>query len=86
VFYTWVHARQLAAIARITRQQRLLAWARRWRGYTQGAEHRAVTAIECLGYRARSLPRYFGWPELAPHVMTVRRQFSRIRATRAGSA
>ncbi|HET7504073.1 MAG TPA: D-glucuronyl C5-epimerase family protein [Kofleriaceae bacterium] len=85
VFYTWVHARQLAAFARITGRPQLLAWARRWRGYTQGAEHRAVTALECLGYRARSLPRYIGLSELASHVMTVRRQFSRIRATRVGS-
>jgi hypothetical protein len=60
VFYTWVHVRQLASLARITRQQRLFSWAERWRAYTQGAEHRAVTALDCLGYRARSLPRYFG--------------------------
>lgn len=63
MFYTWVHARQLAALARITRQQRLFAWAERWRAYTQGAEHRALTAFECLGFRARSLPRYLGWSE-----------------------
>jgi hypothetical protein len=60
VFYTWVHARQLASLARITRQQRLLTWAERWRAYTHGPEHRAHTAIDCLGYRARSLPRYLG--------------------------
>jgi D-glucuronyl C5-epimerase-like protein len=60
VFYTWVHVRQLASLARITRQPRLFTWAERWRAYTQGAEHRAVTALECLGYRARNLPRYFG--------------------------
>jgi hypothetical protein len=60
VFYTWVHVRQIAALARITRQQRLFSWAERWRAYTQGTEHRAVTALECLGYRARSLPRFFG--------------------------
>jgi hypothetical protein len=61
VFYTWVHVRQLASLARITRQQRLFAWAERWRAYTQGAEHRALTAFECLSFRARSLPRYLGW-------------------------
>jgi D-glucuronyl C5-epimerase-like protein len=60
VFYTWVHARQLASLARITRQERLRWWAARWRGYTHGTEHRARTALECLGYRARSLPRYLG--------------------------
>jgi len=61
VFYTWVHVRQLASLARITRQQRLFTWAERWRAYTQGAEHRALTAFECLSFRARSLPRYLGW-------------------------
>jgi len=60
VFYTWVHARQLAALARITQQPRLLVWAKRWRGYTRSAEHRAHTTVECWGYRARSLPRYLG--------------------------
>lgn len=60
VFYTWVHVRQLAGLARITRQQRLRDWALRWKRYTQHPEHRAVTAIECLGFRARKLPRYFG--------------------------
>ena len=60
VFYTWVHARQLASLARITDQPRLLSWAERWRGYSHGTEHRARTALECLGYRARNLPRYLG--------------------------
>lgn len=60
VFYTWVHARQLASLARITRQPRLLSWAMRWRTYTHGIEYRAHTAVECLGYRARNVPRYLG--------------------------
>lgn len=58
VYYTWVHARQLASLARITGQQRLAGWAARWRGYTHGPGHRAYTTLECLGFRARSLPRY----------------------------
>jgi hypothetical protein len=64
VYFTWVHVRQLAALARITRQARLFGWAERWRAYTQDADHRAVTAIECLGYRARN---YLGL-ERAPHA------------------
>lgn len=61
VFYTWVHARQLASLARITGQHRLWSWAERWRAYNHGIEHRARTALECFGYRARSLPRYLGF-------------------------
>lgn len=60
VFYTWVHARQLAAIARITGQDRLLNWAVRWRAYSQRPEHRLRTAIDTVAFRARSLPRYIG--------------------------
>ncbi|HET9621996.1 MAG TPA: D-glucuronyl C5-epimerase family protein [Kofleriaceae bacterium] len=66
-FATWLHVRRLAALARITRQPRLFAWAERWRAYVQGAEHRAVTAIECL--RPRSWPRHTleaaSWPRAA---------------------
>lgn len=60
VFYTWVHARQLAALARITGQRHLEKRAARWRGYSRGAHHRARTALDCLGFRARSVPRYLG--------------------------
>jgi len=60
VFYNWVHVRQLAALSRVTRDARLRQWAERWNGYASQPEHRAVTAFECLGYRARSLPRYLG--------------------------
>lgn len=66
VFYTWTHARQLAALARITGEDRLASWAARWRVYNRDPGHRAATAIECLGYRARSLPRYLG--KLTPAV------------------
>ena len=58
VLYTWVHARQLAALARITRQPRLLSWAGRWRGYSHRTDHRARTTVDTVGYRARSLRRY----------------------------
>jgi hypothetical protein len=64
VFYTWIHARQLASLARITGQARLADWAARWRVYNRAPGHRAATTLECLGYRARSLPRYLG--KLAP--------------------
>jgi len=56
VFYTWVHARQLASLARITGQQRLAGWAASWRRYMDDAGHRAITTLECLGYR---LSKYF---------------------------
>ncbi|HET9620508.1 MAG TPA: D-glucuronyl C5-epimerase family protein [Kofleriaceae bacterium] len=58
VFYTWVHARQLAALSRITGEPRLRAWAARWRAYSHDPAHRARTAIDCLGFRARRLPAY----------------------------
>jgi hypothetical protein len=60
VFYTWVHARQLAALARITGQARLQTWAARWRSYTFRLDLRARTTLDTLGYRARSMPRYLG--------------------------
>ena len=62
VFYTWVHARQLASLARITGEPRLSAWAARWRDYAHAPIHRAYTTLEVLGYRARSLPRYLALP------------------------
>jgi len=58
VFYNWVHTRQLAALARITGERRLVGWAERWRQYTRSPEHRAHTTLDCIAYRARSLPRY----------------------------
>ncbi|MDB4955399.1 MAG: D-glucuronyl C5-epimerase [Myxococcales bacterium] len=57
-FYTWVHARQLAALARITGDPRLLRWANRWREYSQATPHRVRTTIACWSYRARNLPKY----------------------------
>jgi hypothetical protein len=65
VFYTWVHARQLAALARITGQHRLATWAVRWRDYVHGPGHRAFTTLEVLGYRARNLPRYLSLERFA---------------------
>jgi hypothetical protein len=59
VLYTWVHARQLAALARITRQPRLRSWADRWRSYSHRTDHRMRTTLDTVGYRVRSLPRYF---------------------------
>ena len=60
-FYTWVHARHLAALARITRSTRLWKWADKWRTYTRDPQTRMRTALACLGYRARAVPRYFGF-------------------------
>ncbi|HZJ64274.1 MAG TPA: D-glucuronyl C5-epimerase family protein [Kofleriaceae bacterium] len=60
VLYTWVHARQLAVLARITQQPRLLRWADRWRSYSRRTEHRVRTTLDTVGYRARSLGRYIG--------------------------
>lgn len=60
MFYTWVHSRQLAALARITGEARLLAWARRWRTYTHDTEHRVRATLACWAFRARSVPRYLG--------------------------
>src|SRR4029077_6658518 len=60
VLYTWVHARQLAALARITRQPRLRSWADRWRSYSHRTDHRVRTTLDTVGYRARSLRRYLG--------------------------
>jgi hypothetical protein len=64
VFYTWTHARQLASLARITGERRLAEWAGRWYVYNRSLGHRTATTLECVGYRARSLPRYLG--KLAP--------------------
>jgi hypothetical protein len=59
VLYTWVHARQLAALARITGQPRLRSWADRWCSYSHRTDHRVRTTLDTVGYRVRSLPRYF---------------------------
>lgn len=60
VFYTWVHARQIAAIARITGEPRLRARAGAWRAYSRRIDHRLRTTLDTMGFRARSLPRYLG--------------------------
>lgn len=65
VFYTWVHARQLASLARITGERRLAGWAARWSDYARDPVHRAYTTLEVLGYRVRSLPRYLALPRAA---------------------
>src|SRR5262249_12972010 len=55
VLYTWVHARQLAALARIARQPRLLSWAVRWRRYSHRSDYRLRPPLDNVEYRARSL-------------------------------
>lgn len=58
VFYTWVHARQLAAIAKITRRADLEARSVRWRDYSSSWVCQLRTSVDCLRYRVRHLPEY----------------------------
>lgn len=58
VFYTWVHARQLAGLARITGDRRLLPWAERWRDYLTHRRFRLRSSADCLYFRAKRLPVY----------------------------
>lgn len=58
VFYTWVHTRQLAGLARITGDARLLGWARRWRDYGVRGRYTLRSGADCALYRARRLPAY----------------------------
>jgi D-glucuronyl C5-epimerase C-terminus len=58
VFYTWVHARQLAGLGRITGAPRLQEWAERWRAYRTHAAYRLRSRADCLWFRAVRLPTY----------------------------
>lgn len=58
VFYTWVHARQLAAVARICRRADLTARAERWREYAGSWTCQLRTSVDCLRYRIRNVPQY----------------------------
>jgi hypothetical protein len=58
VFYTWVHARQLAGLARITGSSHLLAWAERWRAYRTQTAFRLRSRADCLWFRALRIPIY----------------------------
>ena len=42
VIHTWIHAHQLAALARIAGERRFVRWAERWRGYSMSPSHRMV--------------------------------------------
>jgi hypothetical protein len=42
VIYTWIHARQLAALACITQDKRFVRWAWHWRAYSLGPKHRMI--------------------------------------------
>lgn len=58
VFYTWVHARQLAGLSHITGDRRLLPWAERWRDYLTRRRFRLRSSADCLYFRAKRLPVY----------------------------
>ena len=60
VFYTWVHARQLAALSLITGEPNLMEWALRFRQYGRDARHRMRSNLECSVYRVMHLPHYLG--------------------------
>lgn len=58
VFYTWVHARQLAGLSRITGNAALMPWASRWRDYVNRRRYTLRSSADCLYFRARRLPAY----------------------------
>ena len=58
VFYTWVHTRHLAALARISGRHDLEVRATRWREYSSSWVHQLRTSVDCLRYRARNVPGY----------------------------
>jgi hypothetical protein len=58
VFYTWVHARQLAGLARITNEQRLWSTAERWRDYLRKKRYRARASADCMIFRVQRIPTY----------------------------
>lgn len=58
VFYTWVHARQLAGLARIAQSTHLRAWAERWSDYSLRRRNTLRSSADCLLFRTRRLPAY----------------------------
>jgi len=58
VFYTWVHARQLAGLSRITGSAKLMQWAERWRDYVFLRRYTLRSSADCAYFRARRLPLY----------------------------
>ncbi|MDB4959735.1 MAG: D-glucuronyl C5-epimerase [Myxococcales bacterium] len=42
VIYTWIHARQLLALSRITHDKRFVRWAERWGDYSTSPTHRMI--------------------------------------------
>ncbi|HUQ08109.1 MAG TPA: D-glucuronyl C5-epimerase family protein [Kofleriaceae bacterium] len=57
-FYTWVHARQLAGLSRITGSQELWRWAERWRDYVFKKRYRVQSRADTVRFRAARIPRY----------------------------
>lgn len=58
VLCTWVHARQLAAVARISGRIHLAARAAVWRDYTSSWTCQLRTRLDCLRYRIRHVAVY----------------------------
>lgn len=58
VFYTWVHARQLAGLSRITGEPGLMRWAERWRDYVFKRRYTLRSGADCAYFRARRVPMY----------------------------
>ncbi len=57
-FYTWVHARELMVMSRITGRRSLAEWAERWRRYSVDRRARLRTSFDCWRYRAHQVPAY----------------------------
>ncbi len=58
VFYTWVHARQIAGLSRITGSAKLMDWAHRWRDYVFKKRYTLRSSADCALFRSRRFPHY----------------------------
>ena len=58
LFYTWIHARQLAGLACITGSEKLMKRAKRWREFVFRKRYALRSRADCLLFRARRLPSY----------------------------
>jgi hypothetical protein len=57
-FYTWVHARQLAGLSRISGSTELWRVAERWRDYVFKKRYQVRSGADSLRFRAVRIPRY----------------------------
>jgi hypothetical protein len=58
IFYTWVHARQIAGLSRVTGSAKLMQWAQRWRDYAFKRRHVLRSSADAALFRARRVPHY----------------------------